>query len=136
MRHGHADGGSDDYARELAEAGRVAVQNAGRELAEQGVTVQYVLTSSAPRAIDTARLVAAALGYSGEIHSQRSLYLAQAGVLRDVLRNLPNAAESVLLVGHNPGLSALAQWLSKHQRGLSPAEYAIATRNIDSWQQL
>jgi phosphohistidine phosphatase len=136
LRHGHADENPDDFGRPLNAMGRAAAARAGDALKRAGWMPAHVLTSSAPRALATAELAAQACGYRGEIRAERALYLASDAHCRAVLRQTPPAAESVLLVGHNPGLSGLACDLCDYDGELSPGEFASVVLDLDAWFDL
>jgi phosphohistidine phosphatase len=62
--------------------------------------------------LQTAELVAAALDYAREeIALERRLYLAEPATLLAVIAAQGAAAETLLVVGHNPGLTDLAHRL-------------------------
>ena len=136
LRHGHADEHADDFARRLSVAGRTAAAQAGEALGRAGWRPAHVLSSSAPRALATAELAARAAGFSGAIVSERGLYLASDMQCLASLRRVPESASSVLLVGHNPGLTQLARDLCGHDSDLSPAEYASIELDLDDWSLL
>lgn len=136
MRHAHAEQAADDFSRPLSEVGLSGARAAGAALAREGHAFELVLTSSAPRAVATAECVAAACNFRGAFRSERSLYLAPEHLCLRVLRQLPSEVSSVLLVGHNPGLSSLARQLSGHARELAPAEYVSASFDLEDWAEL
>jgi phosphohistidine phosphatase len=136
MRHGHADEKADDYARALSDLGRASATRAGRALALSSGAPEHLLTSSAPRALTTAELVAKAWGYRGMIFRDRSLYLASERHYLRALQGLPASVRSVLVVGHNPGLTALARELCQYTGDLAPAEYVTADFELDDWSEL
>lgn len=136
LRHGHADDSAQDFDRPLSPAGRDAARRAGTSLASAGLLPDIVLTSSAPRALATAELAARAAGYAGAIQAERALYLASDAKYLGELRRLPVQAGSVWLVGHNPGLSALARELCGHPGALAPAQYASIELELDDWAEL
>lgn len=136
LRHGHADEHPDDFARTLSPAGRAAAVRAGKALARAGWLPRYVLSSAAPRALATAELAAQACGYSGVIVAERSLYLASDGQYRAALQRVPELAASVLLIGHNPGLTRLARDLCGCAAELAPADYASIELELDAWSEL
>src|SRR5687768_6711676 len=131
LRHGHAEEAADDFSRSLSALGVSQARAAGGELAAEGLEFDLVLTSAAPRALATAECVAAACNSAGSIRAERSLYLAPEHHYSRTLRELPADIRSVLLVGHNPGLSALARQLTGRTRELAPAEHASALFDID-----
>jgi phosphohistidine phosphatase len=136
LRHGHADEDPDDFARPLSEQGRAAATRAGEALGRAGWAPAYVLTSAAPRALGTAQLAMKACGYSGTIQVERALYLASDAQCRAALRRTPPRAASVLLVGHNPGLTRLARDLCEYEGDLAPAEYASIELELAAWSEL
>jgi phosphohistidine phosphatase len=136
LRHGHAHEHSDDFTRTLSEAGRAAARHAGEALERAGWAPEYVLTSPAPRALATAELAMKACGYSGDIQLEQALYLASDAQYLGALRRAPARAASVLLVGHNPGLSRLARDLCGYEGDLRPAEYASIELELDTWSEL
>ena len=108
----HAKSGWDDpltrdFDRPLNAKGRRAAATVGRHLRDEGLAFDTVVASPALRVQQT--LVAVREGYGGDMEPawDRRLYLASAGALLDVVRELPDATARVLLVGHNPGLEDL-----------------------------
>lgn len=136
MRHGHAEESRDDYARRLTDAGRAAARRAGQALAQSGFSPQRIVSSPAPRALETAALVAEACGSTGAVEVDDTLYLAEEAAYLACLRRLPARLHSVVLVGHNPTLSALASKLGEDGVELRPAEYVRLRLAIDDWQEL
>jgi phosphohistidine phosphatase len=136
MRHGHAEEGRDDYTRRLTEAGRSAARHAGEALARAGFRPEHVLTSPAPRAHETAELVAEACDYAGGLQSERSLYVAEEAAYLAALRSLPDQVSRVLLVGHNPSASVLSRQLGGPRSDLRPAEYVEIQLELDAWRDL
>jgi phosphohistidine phosphatase len=135
LRHGHADDGARDFDRVLSPAGQEAARQAGLSLARAGLP-ELVLASSAPRALLTAELAASAAGYSGRIQAERALYLASDSQYLGALRRLPARVGNIWLVGHNPGLSALARELCGHADALAPAAYASVELELGDWAEL
>ena len=136
MRHGHAEELREDFARRLTEKGRSAARRAGQALARAGFRPELILTSPAPRAQETAKLVAEACGYGPALQAEPTLYLSEEGPHLDALRALPQTLVRALLVGHNPTLSALASKLGEPGKELRPAEYVELCLELDSWQDL
>lgn len=136
MRHGHAQDGPDDYSRELTAEGERAVEAAGAALAARGAPWDVVLASSAPRAAHTARLVAKAAQFAGEVVLDRRLYLASPATYLHILQSVQCTATAVLLVGHNPGISTLVERLSGESCSLAPAQYSWLQLDVESWQAL
>ena len=103
------DAALGDRARPLNERGRRDAPTMGARLAGRGVRPDLVLSSPATRALATAEAIAGELGYErGRIVVDDRLYAAEPDLLLAVIRGLDDEARCVLLVGHNPELTALA----------------------------
>lgn len=115
LRHAKSDWADPeltDHDRPLAARGRDAAPKMGAWLKAHGPMPELVLCSTAARARQTLALALEALGAAPETRFDRGLYLAGgAGVLAR-LRQAPDAAATVLLVGHNPDLEQLARRLA------------------------
>lgn len=109
LRHAKSDRGDPgvrDHERPLAPRGRRAAPRVGEWLRAQGLVPDVVRCSSARRAQETLALVAEPLG-DVDVEVDGSLYGAGTDGLVAAVRRLPDAAGSVLLVGHNPGFQEL-----------------------------
>lgn len=94
----------DEY-RHLTAAGRAAAAAAGDSLSARGVRPAAVFTSPLPRATQTAELLVTALGFTGVVITLSAL--APGGDEEDALRRVREAGVAIV-VGHEPGLSAIA----------------------------
>lgn len=111
LRHAKSsweDGDLDDHERPLAKRGAKDAPLIGRYMAANGLKPDLVLCSDAVRTRATLTLVLSAMdGPAPRILYEESLYLAPPDRIRARLAEIEDAA-TVLLVGHNPGLHALA----------------------------
>jgi len=113
----HAKSGWDqpsvrDFDRALNDKGRRAAATMGRYMRQVGVRFDHVIASPAVRVAET--LDAMAEGYGRRLAPdwERRAYLATAPTLLEIVQEAPETAESLLLVGHNPGLEELVLALS------------------------
>jgi phosphohistidine phosphatase len=114
LRHGKSDwgAGTDDFRRPLKDRGKRGAQRIGVWLAQQGLLPDYVVSSPAERALVTAEKTCKVLGLGVQlIHGDRAVYAAGLQDLLQVLAACPDTAQRVLLVGHNPGLEQLLEYL-------------------------
>jgi phosphohistidine phosphatase len=112
----HAKSGWDDpitrdFDRPLNRRGRRAARAVGEEMRARGLAFDRVIASPARRVVETIEEVETAFGPLAAAQSQ-SLYLASTETLLELIRATDDAAEHLLLVGHNPGLELLALCLS------------------------
>jgi len=113
----HAKSGWDDpvardFDRPLNPKGHRAAKTMGRHLAAADYAFDHVVASPAVRVVETLAQVADGYGRDLAPEWDRRIYLASAATLLDVIHELPEMAETVLLVGHNPGLEDLALLLT------------------------
>ena len=114
LRHAEAAAaitGQDDKTRSLTDKGRRDAAALGNGMAQAGMKPDYTICSAATRTRETmGHVLAAFAGAAGT--AQDRLYNAAPGQLMAALREAPDTAESVLLVGHNPGIHQAALHLS------------------------
>jgi phosphohistidine phosphatase len=105
----------------LSPRGRAEALDAARCIAKAGLRCDAVLASPAVRATETGRIVAVKLDLLADLRIEPALYPGDPEALLGVLKHCPDELETVLMIGHNPGLSEFAQ----HFNG---AEAAIELR--------
>ena len=108
----HAKSGWDDpvardFDRPLNPKGQRAAVAVGRNMRSLGLHFDHVAASPAVRVTETLDHVAAGYGSTIAPAWDQRLYLASAATLLDLVHEFPDAAETALLVGHNPGLEEL-----------------------------
>ena len=110
LRHAKSswkDSSLADHDRPLAGRGRRASKAMARHLRDEGISPDLVLCSSARRARETLDRIESALD-SPTVVVEPELYGASGRALLDRLRRVPDSAESVMLIGHNPAMQDLA----------------------------
>jgi phosphohistidine phosphatase len=117
----------------------------GRYLRRQKLVPDIVLCSAARRARDTWELAAATLKAEIPVEYSERLYLAAPGQILRLLHQLPETAESALLIGHNPGFHALALQLvgtgdgaarAQLQAKFPTAALAVIDFEVERWGDL
>ena len=108
----------------------------GELVREYGLIPDVVLSSDAVRARLTAEAVAEAAGYAGEILLDPRLYLAGPADILSLLRTVGENAETVMIVGHNPGFEQLVEQLTGERQDLPTATLAQIGLPIDQWRDL
>jgi len=114
LRHGKSDWNTndDDFNRPLKKRGKNASTLVGQWLNRHKLAPDYVISSPARRALQTAEIACEAMGIrKKDIYRQRHIYLATPEELLHVLADCPVQAKRVMLVGHNPGLEELLYYL-------------------------
>ncbi len=114
VRHADADAeipeGLGDEARALTAKSRSSIANHFQALKERFGTPSLVLASPLVRAVQTAQILSIALGYEGPFRAHRSLLPDMPVGAIDSVLNEPGL-ETLVLVGHNPSMTAMAAHL-------------------------
>lgn len=116
LRHAKSswdDAELDDFDRPLAKRGTKAASAIGAFLAAHGLAPRLVLCSSSVRTRATLALVLSELpDPPPEVRYSDDLYLAMPDAILETLTKEAGTAATVMVVGHNPGMHALALTLS------------------------
>jgi phosphohistidine phosphatase len=114
LRHAKAEGRhpDGDHDRELTERGHLDARAAGRWLFGNGIGLDEVLCSTAERTRQTAEGVWAGGCPETDVHLDRRLYNASPEGLLAVVQEADDDADVLMVVGHAPGIPALAELLA------------------------
>jgi phosphohistidine phosphatase len=110
LRHAKSswdDRGLDDHERRLAPRGRRASKLIAEHLRRERIAPSLVLCSSARRTRETLKRVGSALD-EADVSIEDGLYEASGDALLWRLREVPDDVKSVMLIGHQPAIQALA----------------------------
>ncbi len=122
-----------DHDRPLNDRGDRDAPRMAAVLNERGLTPSRIVSSTAQRARRTAELVAEGLHFTGEIVLEPRLYLASPGDWHEVVRSLPDEHETVLCIGHNPGLEQLLRKWSGEEIEMPTAAIAVVDVPASPW---
>ena len=106
--------GLPDQDRPLAARGEHDAPFMGREMKEHAIAPELILCSSARRTRDTLALVLPELKGEPRVVYEDALYHAPPAAMLKMLQDTPAGTSSVMLVGHNPEIQALALDLIGH----------------------
>lgn len=104
---------TDDFHRPLNDRGERDAPVMARVFKERGEPVDRLVSSPAVRAITTCKVFAKALGVAETAITQdKGIYLATAEMLLRTVNLLKDDWPRVMLFGHNPGFTELAEYIS------------------------
>jgi phosphohistidine phosphatase len=106
MRHAKAEAkaaSGEDFDRALTERGYRDAQIMGRVLAQAGLKPDLALISSAERTRQTWAGVAETFAET-QVRLDKRLYNASSHAIRDAIERVAEAADTIVVVGHNPGV--------------------------------
>ncbi|MER5769947.1 SixA phosphatase family protein [Streptomyces sp. NPDC001985] len=118
LRHAKAEWSENsDHDRPLAERGRMDAPVAGRRLAETSIAFDLALCSTAARTRETWKLAVHELPERPRTVYEDRLYEASPGEIIALLNETPDEVGNLLLIGHNPGMHAVADALAGEAEG-------------------
>ena len=101
-----------DHDRPLNERGLRNAPDMGSRLSDREVLPDVLISSTALRARTTAEIIADSMNFpKDQIVFDRALYHASATELQEYIGGLNDAHTSVMLFGHNPGMTSLVSHL-------------------------
>ncbi len=131
LRHAKSDWSRPDlpdHDRPLARRGRLAAPLMGAWLTEMGFVPDAALVSSSVRTRETWARLTATLPSAPEPILAPEIYEAEPDALLDAVRRAP-AAETLLMLGHCPGLELLAARLARKPLRMPTAAAAVFERD-------
>lgn len=138
MRHAKSawDTGDTDHERPLTGRGRKAAAAMGRWLSHYGQAPTTVLCSTALRARDTAERAARAGAWTAAFRLMPAIYEATAEELLRVVAASDEEDGTLMLVGHEPGMSSLTRLLSGARVRFPTGAAARIDLEIGRWSQI
>ena len=126
LRHAKAERaipGASDLARSLTKEGREDATRMGEYLVRHHFRPDRAFISTSARTRETWDAVSPALGPGPAANYEPRIYDAKPSTLIDIIKEAPDSARSLMLVGHNPGFHELAVLL-------------MATGDVDTRERL
>ena len=103
-----------DFDRPLNKRGKRNAPEMGLRLAARDLKPDAIISSPANRALTTARVIAEQLEFPLEnIFEEHEVYHATCSKLVELICAFPDDKKCVMLVGHNPGFTDLANFLKE-----------------------
>lgn len=141
-----SDARARDFDRPLNLRGERGALAMGQHIRAGGWRFDRMIASPAVRVAATIEQASRAWGRSFPVEWDRRIYLASSATLMDLLREVDGDPDSLLMVGHNPGLEDLIFDLVPDD-GSNPlrdiveqkfptAAFAVLELDIDKWNEI
>ena len=140
MRHAKAEQGNfetTDFNRKLVDKGKIDANTAAKVLKTHIHKIDLIVSSSSKRTAKTAKIVAENLDIDKkELVLVDELYEAETNAYIHVIRNLSDLnVNTVLLVGHNPTIGAMAAIMSDFKiQEFKPGSFAVFQIPLETWK--
>jgi phosphohistidine phosphatase len=139
VRHGKSDWGNadlKDFDRPLNKRGKENAPEMAERLLKKGFKFDLIVSSPAKRAKSTAKYFAEAYDFEHIIYDE-TIYEANTTALLKVVNGLSDGADTVIVFGHNPGFTDLANALSDADiYNIPTAGMVLISFPFDSWKMV
>lgn len=99
---------TDDYDRELSKEGIESANAIAQLIANKNEKIDLIVASPAIRTRTTAEIIAKEINYRKAVMYNEVLYMAFVNELLETITYTYDTVDTMVLVGHNPSLTALA----------------------------
>ena len=124
-----------DFERPLNERGLKTAPKMAKYLSKQQPLPDTIITSTAQRALHTANIYNEELNIN--LKKEKDLYHIDYMELFHYICSLPAAINSVAIVGHNPGLTNIVNYLTGADiYNIATAGIAAIKFNINHWNEI
>lgn len=139
LRHGEAEmafGRQEDFNRQLTSNGIAQLKRLGKILALNATSFDQILSSSARRTKMTTDLINEFVPTS-KIIFEEGLYEAFTEHILNYINQVDKNIDNLLLVGHNPGISAMASYITQGQFiSMLPGMMAKISIEVECWSMV
>jgi phosphohistidine phosphatase len=129
-----------DLERPLNDRGKRDAPRMGKRLKEKDVHPDMLLSSHANRAYATCTIIAQVLGCPKDLlKTDKRLYHSNENTILNVLKGLNDKVKSIMIFGHNPGLTDFTNSLSDEgfvTNNIPTCGVVIFDIGIDSWKDI
>jgi phosphohistidine phosphatase len=125
----------DDHDRPLAARGLHDAPIMAKRLVDRGILPDLILSSSAARAVQTSEFLTQTLALT-PVKIEIALYHAAPEFLLHYIRKQKNSIQTLVLVGHNPGLTELTNLLGVRLDNLPTSGQISFTIKSNFWADL
>ena len=128
----------DDFERPLNGRGRKNAPFMGSLLKKKKVKPDLMISSPANRAAMTARMIADQIRYPLEkIQYRECIYESDAHALIRMIKHTDDSADQMMIIGHNPALTELANDISNSPvNNIPTCGVFCLILNISSWAKV
>ena len=125
-----------DFERPLNGKGEQDALRIGKFIKQEGISIDLAASSPATRARQTIEAALQSSGLRLKPRFDERIYEASGRRLLTVVADIEDAANTVLLVGHNPGFEELLEILTRDDRRMRTASLARIDLQLSKWKQV
>ena len=126
-----------DFERPLNKRGKRDAPFMGEVLNDKKVRPDLIICSPAKRTRKTALEIAERLRYPDKkILFDENLYEASSNTILEIIKNIDDKFDSVMIFGHNPGLTLLNNYISDKYLDNIPTCGIVALQSDKKWSEI
>lgn len=127
-----------DFERPLNDRGERDAPFMGELLNKHNIKPDLVISSNAKRAILTVENICSKIEYPIEnIEFRKDIYEAAGSELLEIIKSVSNKHDSLMMVGHNPGMTTLSNYLTGEFIDNIPTCGIVSIEFIcDAWNEI
>ncbi len=127
-----------DHERPLNKRGTRDFPLIASRLKQVKLQPELIICSNAKRTKSTAELLCKEIDYSYDnVNFDSSIYEAPLENLLTVINKIPSNLNDVVLIGHNPGITLLSNYLTEDYIDFIPTSGVVKIElEIDSWDEI
>ncbi len=137
IRHAKAekDTSKGDLNRPLKYTGILDARFMAERMKELSFLPELLLTSPSLRTKTTAEIFSDSLSLPDAVITE-TIYEAGVSDLLEVVNNLPDKYNFIGLIGHNPGIAQLIDYLTSELKEVHTSTIAVIEFEVDSWNEI
>jgi phosphohistidine phosphatase len=141
VRHGKAapvNANIADADRMLTDTGVARTCKIAEFMAESKPVIDHIISSPAERAYDTALILADKLGIPvAKVTTEEALFTGDDSDYLDLIGSLDNSVNSVMIVGHNPVITLVANHFAEPKLESLPTTGVVSVHlETENWADL
>lgn len=140
VRHAKSDWkniGLTDFERPLNERGNRDKKAMGERLKKKSVLFESFISSSAKRTTQTSLALAKSINFpTNKIEFFEELYHASPSVMLSFINKTDNKTSNLMMVGHNPGVSLLCDYLCNYSIDFPTLGMAKISFETENWMEV
>jgi phosphohistidine phosphatase len=125
-----------DFHRPLSKRGISNALLLSKYISEHQIIFDLILSSPSERTQATLDLIYTEKDFLSKIKFQEAIYHAEMSSLLELIKDQNNLKKNILVIGHNPGLHLLIEYLTKTLIEKLPTCGFVKLSNFDSWKDL
>ena len=127
----------DDYDRELNERGKNDATLMSQLFGQKVAVPDAIVCSGARRVIETLEIMKEHNSRLPDYTVNENLYLAEENILECVISETPNDINTLMICGHNPGLSDLVREMTgKRIEDIPTNSVVVVDTKMDEWTDI